>query len=71
MRAVVTWPKLTRPCRSESSASYLGHLDNVGKLCQAGDGDHIMIGFHLVPGKSIKHLRATSWDATFLRINSV
>lgn len=52
---VVTWPKLIRLCRSESSSSYLGHLDNVGKLCQTGDGDHIMMGFQLVPGEAIKH----------------
>lgn len=52
---VVTWPKLISPCRSESGSSYLGHLDDVGKLCQTGDGDHIMIGFQLVPGEVIKH----------------
>lgn len=40
---------------SGNSASYLGHLDHVGKLCQTGDGDHVMIGFHLVPGEVIKH----------------
>lgn len=36
-------------------SSYFGHLDHVGKLCQAGDGDHIMKGFQLVPGGVIKH----------------
>lgn len=27
--------------------SYLGHLDNIGELSQAGYWYHIMIGFHL------------------------
>lgn len=40
---------------SGNSSSYLGHLDHIGKLCQTGDGDHVMIGFHLVPGEVIKH----------------
>lgn len=47
--------KVDPPLPQPEQLSYLGHLDNVGKLCQTGDGDHILIGFQLVPGESIKH----------------
>lgn len=50
------WSALTAcPPPNQNSASYLGHLDHVGELCQTGDGDHILIGFQLVPGQVIKH----------------
>ena len=39
--------------RSKIQSSYLGHLDHIGKLCQTGDGDHIMVGFQLVPSEVI------------------
>lgn len=35
-------------------ASYLGHLDHIWKLCQTGNGDHIVVGFHLGPDEAIK-----------------
>lgn len=37
-------------------ASYLGHLDHIWKLCQTGNGDHIMVGFQLGPDEAIKEL---------------
>lgn len=30
---------------------YFCHLHNVGKVCQTGDGDHIVVGFQFVPGE--------------------
>lgn len=35
-------------------ASYLGHLDHIWKLCQTGNGDHIVVGFQLGPDEAIK-----------------
>lgn len=42
---------------NKNNSCYLGHLDHVGELCQTGDWNHIMVGFQLVPGEVIKHLR--------------
>lgn len=36
------------------SSSYFGHLDHIRKLCQTGNGDHILVSFQLGPGKVIK-----------------
>ncbi len=49
-----------------NNSSHLCHLDHIGKLCQTGDGNHIMVGFQLVP--VIKQsVGFQSCDATFLR----
>lgn len=34
---------------------YFGHLHDVGKLREAGNGDHIVVGFQLVPGEVRTH----------------
>lgn len=52
---VVTRSQQINACTMKNTPFYLGHLDHVGKLCQTGDGDHIMVGFQLVPGEVIKH----------------
>lgn len=52
---MVTWSQRINPCTIRNKSLYLGHLDHVGKLCETGDGDHIMVGFKLVPGEVIKH----------------
>lgn len=36
--------------------AHLGHLDHIGELSQAGNGDHIMVGFQFAPGDVIKQL---------------
>lgn len=52
---VVTRSQQIDACTIKTTPFYLGHLDHVGKLCQTGDGDHIVVGFQLVPGEVIKH----------------
>lgn len=32
------------------------HLHDVGELCQAGDGDHIVVGFQFVPAEVRTHM---------------
>lgn len=33
------------------------HLHDVGKLCQTGDGDHIVVGFQFVPAEVRTHMK--------------
>lgn len=41
----------------EFISSYFRHLHHVGKLCQTGNRDHIVVGFQLVPGGVRTHIK--------------
>lgn len=41
----------------ELISSYFRHLHHVGKLCQTGNRDHIVVGFQLVPGGVRTHIK--------------
>lgn len=45
-----------RCCRSGLSPHFC-HLHDVGKLCQTGDGDHIVVGFQFVPAEIRTHMK--------------
>lgn len=36
---------------------YFCHLHNIGKLCQTGNRDYIMVGFQFVPGEVRTHMK--------------
>lgn len=36
---------------------YFCHLHNIRKLCQTGNGDHVMVGFQFVPGEVRTHIK--------------
>ena len=41
-------------CRGVDVPSYLGHLNHVGELGQAGDRDDVVVGFELGPENRIE-----------------
>lgn len=46
-----------KPLQIQFASPYFGHLHYVGKLCQTGNRDHIVVGLQFVPGEVRTHTK--------------